>query len=47
MNNSSKLDQKALKELLINIYEKGQENKDISLVEIINDIKSQIKFFFG
>ncbi|WP_342432769.1 hypothetical protein [Neobacillus sp. FSL H8-0543] len=43
MNVSEKFDQQMLKEILIDIYEKGQENKDINVVDLINEIKSQIK----
>lgn len=42
MDEIEKLDQKLLKEILLNIYEKGETNDVISLTEIMNEIKSKI-----
>ena len=42
MNISEKFDQITLKEILINIYEKGQANKDIKVIDVINEIKKLI-----
>lgn len=42
MNNSEKLDQKLFKEILINIYEKGEKSKDTKVIDLVEEIKSQI-----
>ncbi|WP_175596796.1 hypothetical protein [Bacillus sp. MRMR6] len=43
MYGSQNLNQQMLKEILMNIYQKGEENKEIDLSNFIEDIKSQIK----
>lgn len=42
MNISEKLSQKELQNILLNIYEKGQELEEKEIVNIIEDIKQQI-----
>jgi len=42
MKISEKLDQKQLKEILFHIYEKGHQGKETKVIDMVEDIKSQI-----
>lgn len=42
MNIAEKLTQQDFQELLIKIYKKGQESKDIEVVDLIEEIKQHI-----
>lgn len=42
MNNPERLDQRRFKEMLINIYEKGEKSKDTKVTDLVNEIKAEI-----
>ncbi len=42
MNISEKLSEKQLKDILINNYDKGLEDNNVNVIELIEEIKKQI-----
>ncbi|MCM3650427.1 hypothetical protein [Metabacillus litoralis] len=41
MKSYEKLTEQHLQEILVNVYKKGQETENISVLELIEDIKQQ------
>ncbi|MCV9884809.1 hypothetical protein [Metabacillus halosaccharovorans] len=41
MKSDKKLTERHLQEILVNVYNKGQETENISVLELIEDIKQQ------